>query len=467
MKRTKKLGIMLGVLALLCVMTFAISMVKEKKENIEISGETILSIPTETVKSFTWTEGEDTLAFHRTESGWAYDEDENFPASTEKVEALLKPFAAFGAGFTIEEAEDLGLYGLAEPTAKLTIETEEQTYEILMGDYSQMDQQRYVSIGDGKVYLAAHDPCDDFSEKTLRDLIQNDEVPDFHDTAKTIRFTGAETYEVTRRDRSDSYRPEDLWYTERDGAELALNPAMVDDYLSQLNSGMLYNYTDYYAEGDDLAAYGLREPELTVEVVYSTVEEQTFTLHIGLDPEQAAQQADMTEEERENADPIAAYAQVEGSHIVYRLDSTTYEQLARYRVDDLRHREVIPADVSAIQSLDVTLDGANCRLTTKQKEEKQVWYRDEKELTASDLTEALSDLRVDQFTDEQPGDNKLEISFTAVLDLTGEPKVKVELYRYDGMYCLAVVNGRPLGLVLRSDTVDLMEAVNRILLAQK
>ena len=464
MKRSKKLGIMLGVLAAVCAMALAVSMVQEKQEHIEISGETILSIPVDSVRSFLWTEGENTLGFHRTETGWTADEDGDFPASADKVEALLKPYEAFGAGFTIEEVEDPGLYGLDDPTAVLCIETEDRTYELTMGDYSKMDAQRYVSIGDGKVYLAAHDPCDDFSDTTLRDLVLDDTVPAFEDKVEKLRFTGAETYELTRQEQSESYRPEDLWYTERDGKKLALDPGLVEDYIAQLNSGMLYNYTDYHAEGEELAAYGLSEPELTVEVFYGA--DTPFTIHLGRDQAQVQAWEVMTEEERETAEPIPAFAQVEGSHIVYRLDSTTWEALSRYRADDLRHREVLPAGMKDVKQVEFTLDGETCLLTARQKDGETVWSQGEQELTAEHLTDALTGLRITEFSGDAPGD-RLELSFTAQLAAEGDPEVKVELYRRDGSSCLAVVDGAPLGLVSRADTMELVEAVNRILLDRK
>lgn len=40
----------------------------------------------------------------------------------------------------------------------------------------------------------------------------------------------------------------------------------------------------------------------------------------------------------------------------------------------------------------------------------------------------------------------------------------MDLYRYDGTYCLAVVDGTPVSLVERSYVVDLIEAVNAIVL---
>lgn len=76
----------------------------------------------------------------------------------------------------------------------------------------------------------------------------------------------------------------------------------------------------------------------------------------------------------------------------------------------------------------------------------------------------MQTLTADSFTDEQPTE-KEEIHLTLHLDLEGEPSAEIGLYRYDGSYCLAVVDGTPMCLVQRSYVVDLIEAVNAIVLS--
>ena len=44
------------------------------------------------------------------------------------------------------------------------------------------------------------------------------------------------------------------------------------------------------------------------------------------------------------------------------------------------------------------------------------------------------------------------------------PQVQIQLYRWDGTCCLAVVDGEPVSLVPRTQAVDLMEAVRAIVL---
>ena len=59
-----------------------------------------------------------------------------------------------------------------------------------------MDEQRYLSIGDGKVYLVNHDPLDEF-DAVLRDMILDDTTLEF-DAAERIEFSGSENYTILR-----------------------------------------------------------------------------------------------------------------------------------------------------------------------------------------------------------------------------------------------------------------------------
>ena len=50
------------------------------------------------------------------------------------------------------------------------------------------------------------------------------------------------------------------------------------------------------------------------------------------------------------------------------------------------------------------------------------------------------------------------------LDNEDSPTFTLTLYRLDGMNCIATVDGKPVALVSRSKTVDLIEAVNELAL---
>ena len=460
MKRAKKLYVMLGVLALVCAAALIASSVKERGENIAVSGEELLAIPVESVEAFHWEEdGEEPLAFHRDGERWVYDGDEDFPASTDKVEGLLEQFESFGVGFAIEDAENLGDYGLATPTAVLTLETEDGEHTLELGDFSQMDSQRYVSVGDDKVYLAIHDPYEEFSNTTLRSLIEDDEVPAMDDVQQ-MNFTGAEEYQIQRVDSGTFARKDDIWAVEQDSEKIALDPDLVEGYLDLFTGSLLVNYVDYHATAEELAAYGLDTPELTVEVKQG---EDTFALHIGLDPDEERAWEKMSVKEREEADPVTAYGQVDGSQIVYELHAEDYDGLAACAVDDLRHKEVLPANLEDIRRLEATVDGEECVLTAKPEKEELRWEYSGEKVDAYDLEDALSSLRITDFGDFQAGAQELIFK----VQLASKEEIHVALYRYDGDTCVVTVNDKTLGLVDRSDAMDLVENLRTIVLNRK
>ena len=478
MKRYKRIYILLGVLAAACVVTFGVSQYQERQELIRNSGEVFLEIPSDTVQALSWEYGETSLAFHRDEV-WLYDEDEAFPVDEEKIEALLSPFASFAAAFVIEEVEDFGQYGLDDPVCSIHLTTEEETYDILLGDYSTMDSQRYLSIGDGNVYLVENDPMDDFS-LVLSDMIDNDDIPVF-DTVERIAFSGPDTYEVSYEEEGgESYREEDVYFTELDGEVLPLDTDKVDGYLQDIRLMDLGTYVTYNATEEEIAACGLDAPELTVTVDYADEDEEgnavsgTFVLHISRDPEElaAAEESEAAEGSADTAgedaaaeeeEEIIAYARIGDSPILYQLTSADYEALMAASRDDLRHSEVLPADAADITQLAIGLDGETYTITSLTDGEERSYYYQEELLDMTNIQSALTALTADSFTRESPTEAE-EIALTLTLDREGDPTVDIALYRWDGTYCLAEIDGKPVSLVERSLVVDLVEAVNAVVL---
>ena len=109
----------------------------------------------------------------------------------DKITEMLDLFSEFGASFQIENVEDYGQYGLEDPVCTIDLTAGDQSYEIKLGDFSQMDEERYVDIGDGNVYLVSTDPMDTFDVE-LSDLILDDEIPTF-DQVSHITFAAAKT----------------------------------------------------------------------------------------------------------------------------------------------------------------------------------------------------------------------------------------------------------------------------------
>lgn len=399
------------------------------------------------------------MAFHK-EDAWVYDEDDAFPVDQDKVTDLLDQFRAFGAAFIIENVTDYGQYGLDDPVCTIDLTTADQTYEILVGDYSTMDSQRYVSVGDGNVYLVQNDPMDSF-EITLPDMIQNDEIPAF-DQVESLTVEGVDDYTAAYQEENTTTAWDSDAYFVQDGSNLALDTDLVNSYLSALSGLNLGEYVTYNATQEDLTNCGLDHPQLTMSVEYIPQDEedaqaQTFTFSLSQDPDQ------QNSDEELDAEEIVAYLRVGESPILYKLDGTSYQTLMAAARDDLRHQQVFAALFDQVTALDVTLEGTAYQITTDGKDEDRVLVYGDQELEPDDLQAALEGLTASQFTQESPS-GKEEISLTITLDNENVSQMELTFYRYDGQDCLAVVDGSPLCLVERSQVVDLIEAINAIVL---
>lgn len=468
MKRAKRLYILLGALAVLSAAAVGVVKTEYHKEKIKNSDEIILEIPQDSVSALSWENESESLSFHKGEDGtWTYDKDGNFPVSTDKMQELLKPFEQFGVSFVIDDVDDYGQYGLDHPVCTIHLETADKSYDVRLGNFSNMDSERYVSIGDGKVYLVKDDPLNYFNAG-LKDMLNRDKVPAL-DKVTDIRFTGPETYEVVySEDSKASYSSADVYF-KRDGENLLpLDPKLVNAYIKTLQNLNLSDYASYYVSDEEWGTYGLDAPELTIEADYTSKNKDkeqtsgTFTLSISRDPKEK-KKAEKEKEENEKDEEITAYARVNGSHIAYKLSSGDYKALMAMKYDDLRHKEVFWADAEDITGIDISLEGNDYSLTSKGGKKDRTWYYQEEKLDMADLKSALEGLKADSFTQEEPK-QKEEIRLTVHLENEVTPQVSLAFYRYDGSHCLAQADGKTVSLVPRSQVVDLTEAVNAIVL---
>lgn len=469
MRKATKLYALLGVLLVVCIAAFAISRYEEKKEQIKNSGEVILEIPTESVTALSWTNESGTFSFTKDET-WVYDEDNAFPVDEEKINDLLEQFTSFAAAFAIDDVEDFAQYGLDEPICTIHITADEESYTVELGDFSKMDEQRYVSIGDGKAYLVSHDPLDEF-DAVLQDMILDDTIPEF-DTAEQIEFSGSENYTIIRDEDGKSICADDIYFT--DGQPLDTDN--VDAVLSAIQSLSLTNYVSYNVTDEELTTFGLDDPELTVKMEYSTRDDDenvedsgTLLLRISRNPEEIAAYEEAVEKDEDDLPDVTCYVRVGQSQIVYEISQSVYDQLTAVSYDTLRHQNLFTADFDMVTSIDVALSGENYTFTYNPPEDKDdedaegTWTYNGEEFDVYDLKTALRAISASSFTDETPTGQE-EISLTVHLDNEDFPTFTLTLYRLDGTNCIAAVDGKTVALVSRSKTVDLIEAVNELTL---
>ena len=473
MKRYKRVIILATVFVVSCIATFALTRYEEQQEQIRTSDEIIMQISSEKVISLSWEySGGDGFVFNKTEGGWKYQEDEAFPVSEEKVMDILEHFESYGVTFMIEDVTDYAQYGLDEPECTLHLNTAERSYDIKMGTFSAMDEQRYISIGDGNVYLVGEDPVD-YVSSSLSDMILHDDTPGFEKVVD-ITFAGAENYTIVRTDEStNTYDPEnDIYFVERDGKAVPLDTASVKTFLNTITALDLLTYASYNVTEEELATFGLDEPMLSVTVNYTYTNEDeetvadTCTIHISENPQERTA-SDEAVAEGNTATAVTKYVRIGDSQIVYTVDDTDFAILQAAGFDDLRHTALFWGDFAIVKQIDITLEGEEHSLISKLEGEEDaqqpVWYYGDTELDITNIQSALEVLSADSFTSELPSKDE-EIGIKLHLDNENLPSVEVKLYRYDGSVCLAVVDGDPVSFVSRSSVVDLVEAVQAIVL---
>lgn len=484
MKRYKRLLVLVVLLAVATVATLILTQYEQKQEQIRTSDAVILQIPSDTVTALSWEYASgDSLSFYNSGSGWKYEQDEAFPVSEEKVDAILAHFESYGVSFAIEDVEDYAQYGLDDPQCILHLQTEGCVYDIKIGSFSKMDQQRYIDIGDGNAYLVSEDPLE-YVDSELSSMIENDDTPSF-ESVVDITFEGSSELVVSyAEDSTDTYLPqEDVFFTENDGKTVPLDSDLVRRYLNTVTSLSLRDYVTYNATDEELESFGLDAPLLSVSIRYTFTgengenEADTCVLYIGENrQERASSDASVAEGGEELA--VTTYVRIGDSQIVYTLDSADYAILSSASYDDLRHKEVFWADFDAVSRMDVSLEGNTHTLSAVFDEDgNRCWYfanenedssgeadaQEEERLDLSDFESALLALYADSFTDAPAGEVE-EIGLTLYLDDENFPKVEISLYRCDGSSCLAVVDGKSVSYVPRASVMKLVETVQTIVL---
>lgn len=469
MRKTTKLYALLGAFLVICAAAFAVSRYQEKKENIKNSGEVILEISADSVTALSWVNESGTFSFTKDET-WVYDDDVTFPVSEDKINDLLAQFESFAASFIIDDVEDYAQYGLDDPVCTISMTAGEGSYVIELGDFSKMDEQRYISIGDGKAYLVEHDPLDEFGA-VLRDMILDDTIPDF-DTADEITFSGSENYTVVRDEDGKSVCENDIFFT--DGKPLDTDN--VESFLSAVQTLSLTSYVSYNVSDEELAGFGLNEPDLTIELVYSTTDDDgnvedsgTLLLHISRNPEEVAAYEEAVQEDEGDLPDVTCYVCVGQSQIVYKISQSVFDQLTAVSYDTLRHQKLFTADFDSVTSIDVTLSGEGYTFTYTPPEDVDgedaggTWTYNEKEFDVYDLKTALRAVSASGFTEEVPTGQE-EISITVHLDNEDFPTFTLTFYRCDGTNCIATIDDKAVAFVSRNQAVDLIEAVNALTL---
>ena len=442
MNRQKKLAVLVGVLVVLCAVIAIVSGVQKHIDTISTVDEEIFATSESALTEVSWTKDGNSLHFVQNDDTWQDASDAEFPIDQDKMSDFLSHFESVHASFVIEDVEDFAQYGLDDPSCTVTLTSADGSTVLQMGDYSTMDEKRYVTLGDGTVYLI-DDDLEQYVASDRDDLMRVDTFPDDYDTLDSIVATGETAFTA-------EYRPDDTlcytdaydYYLQQGDSYQPLDTDKVEGVITTLNGIDRSEYVNYRTTESDLGDYGLDAQANTITVTYTVDDEtQTSTLAFG-----------------KNGDNC--YMRMDDSPIVYRIDSDTYtDDVATIGYDTLRPSAVVALNWDDVQSIDFTVDDA----TYTVEKNGDSWKIGDDVVEFDDVSDAVDALTVKEFNTDTP-EKKQEAAFTVHLDSEDYPTVSVTLYQYDGEDCLVQLDGQTLGLVSRSLVVDLTEAVNAITL---
>lgn len=465
MKRQKRLIVLSGVLVVCVAGAVVISRIdfEEKMTGMET---TIVDVDSADITKLSWNY-EDEVSFTREDDEWKYGSDDKMAVDQELLDEIAENLSNITSDKMVEEVQSLGVYGLSEPQYNITLETEDETYEIAVGDETFSDGEVYISIGDDYVYLTDAGLIDDISYSLL-DCVQKEEIPEM-ESISSVSVNNEDTLDIVYAEDSGYCYSDAYTYYLKDGESYQnLDNENTESMFTTMSEFAWEECVDYYAEDSELSSYGLDEPDAEVSIVYTPAEEED-------DSENADSDEQTFSYEVGTADG-AYYAKLTDSNIVYSISEDVYNAAVDAAYDELKPDEVVLLDWDTVDSVEIELDGNVYTVDIESNEDDEYTYTfGDSEIEFQDVLDQLSDITIPEESteddetsvpEEEPAlsNNKTELSLTFHRNTEEYSTVEVVFYQYNGSYCIAALNGDELNYVDRSAVVNLKEAVNSVIL---
>lgn len=345
MTRGKKLAVLAALLLLLMALTLLVIRFAPLAGDEEETAETVFTLEADQVTSLSWTYGGERITIEKdSETNWSYPADADFPMDAAYPDAMLQALTEIRAEKTIEEPEALAQYGLSDGgTCTITVEAD-QTYTLTLGDETGLGGQRYLTTGDGKVYLVEDSLYTTF-QHSLLDLVQMETLPDMSDLSSLTIQVGQSTLTIDHKENSGlAYSDRYTWFWNQDGKETALDTELTRT-LTDAVSGLTWSgCAAYDATEEQLSAYGLLSPSATITVHY-TESSQVATNETDENGETVYETKETAETltlELGEYDGETCFVRISGSNMVYRVDSSFADQILAAKGTDL-----LPQQLSA------------------------------------------------------------------------------------------------------------------------
>ncbi len=473
MNRTKKL---MALLAALLVLIVAFLFLKDYSQEIVVDDEeedtsvTVVSMNSSKLESISWTMGDVDITLVKSDDKWIYEADSAFPVDEYYVETMCGILEQISATYTIEAPDDLTEYGLDEPALTITAKGETEV-TISIGSKSSASGSKYISIGDGNVYMVSSSVYSAFAYE-LYDIVEMESIPSMTNMLKFTIQRGDETFVLLYNDDGQwAYSAEYIWFIQNGDDYTPLDTDSVNTLINGIKNLSLVECVAYNATDEELEAYGLLSSSLSVIANYTV----TSSVDTGeTDEDGNAVYEDVTEEKtftvifgNADEDGTYTYARLGDSRMVYKVNTSSAETMSYITADELLPDEILLMDMDTVDSVDVTLDGTTYHIEKQTKEvtdddgnvtEETVYVVNDVEVDLLTYISSLTSLTSDSSVNGSVTPGNAEISFTFNRNTDNFATVDLTFYQYNSTSCIASLNGETRLLVARSTVAELIES---------
>lgn len=328
---------------------------------------------------------------------------------------------------------------------------------------------RYVSIGDGNVYLVSSDLLTNFSYG-LYDLVAKETLPDMSELVSFSVERASGTLVIDYLEGSDlAYTDRYTYFAEDGDGWLSLDSELAENFVSQITGLTLGDCVDYKADLKTLGNYGLDSPAVTVTVNYiETTEVETNETDEDGEPitETREEEKSLTLELGSYAEE-GCYARLAGSGMVYLIDASICDSLLYTLADELLPEEILLLDWDGMSGFEIELDGETIAVEMSYSEDDYdyLYTLDGEDADFDDVldqVEALPSSGSAEGASLELGE-LISLSFHA----EGYEDVVLRIYSYDSGSCVATINGEDPRFTDRTAVQSLVDSVNAALSAME
>lgn len=271
-KKSKTIGILLGVLVILLVVFFGLKQWNasvEKKKEKKSSAEVVHIFEADGLIKMAYEDNTgQSMAFEKEGGIWKYSPDTTIAMAETTMSTMEETFSDIQAVKEIAEPDALSDYGLDEPQYKLTLKGNDGKERVFLVGNAVGENYYFMEEGQDKVYTVASELTDQMAW-TLADVAQKESFA-------AVTESNFVKEVVTRADGTE---------TTFDASEESQKEA-VTGVTGGLGGFYFTDCADYHVTEDTLADYGLSESERTkVVLVYKDTgddnAEKELTFYVG------------------------------------------------------------------------------------------------------------------------------------------------------------------------------------------